>query len=74
MLREELRAVLNIEPKIFGNLAESLKDIVLDKEVVRLAAFSAPLSQIDETLKTKIIELLEKSGFQPPSKKRSASL
>lgn len=68
MLREELRAVLNIEPKIFGNLAESLKDIVLDKEVVRLAAFSAPLSQIDETLKTKIIELLEKSGFQPPSK------
>jgi selenocysteine-specific elongation factor len=68
MLKEELRANLNIEPRLFGNLLSSFKDIVLDKEVIRLATFRAALSQVDETLKTKIIELLEKKGFQPPTK------
>jgi selenocysteine-specific elongation factor len=68
MLKEELRANLNIEPRLFGNLLSSFKDIVLDKEVIRLATFRAALSQVDKTLKTKIIELLEKKGFQPPTK------
>ncbi|OGW37198.1 MAG: selenocysteine-specific translation elongation factor [Nitrospirae bacterium RBG_13_39_12] len=68
MLKEELRANLNFEPRLFGNLISSYRDIVLDKEMVRLATFRAALSQVDETLKTKIIGLLEKNGFQPPAK------
>jgi selenocysteine-specific elongation factor len=68
MLKEELRARLNIEPRLFSNLTTSLKDIVLEKEIVRLSTFSAALSQVDETLKIKIIGLLEKVEFQPPTK------
>jgi selenocysteine-specific elongation factor len=66
MLKEELRAHFNIEPRLFGNLITSCEDIVIEKEVVRLATFSVALSQVEETLKTNILGLLEKGGFQPP--------
>jgi selenocysteine-specific elongation factor len=68
MPKEELKAHLKIEPRLFGNLLTSVKDIVGEKELVRLATFKAALSQVDETVKAQILELLEKSGFQPPSK------
>ena len=68
MLKEELRARLAIEPRLFGNLIPSVKDITIEKELVRLAAFKVALSQGDETGKTKILELLEKGGVQPPMK------
>ncbi|MEW6002132.1 MAG: selenocysteine-specific translation elongation factor [Nitrospirota bacterium] len=68
MLKEELRISLNIEPRLFSNLIGSLKDIVVEKEMVRLAAFSAALSQADETLKIRILEILEKGKFQPSFK------
>ena len=68
MLKEELRARVGIEPRLFGNLIHSLKEIMIDKELVRLASFTASLSQVDETVKTSLLGLLEKSGFQPPLK------
>ncbi|HMK49394.1 MAG TPA: SelB C-terminal domain-containing protein, partial [Thermodesulfovibrionales bacterium] len=68
MLKEELRAQFNIEPRLFGNLITSLKDIVFEKELVRLSTFKIALSEVDETTKTKILELLDKGGFQPPLK------
>jgi len=68
MPKEELRAHLKIEPRLFGNLLAYVKDIVGEKELVRLATFKAALSQVDETVKAQILELLEKSGFQPPAK------
>jgi selenocysteine-specific elongation factor len=68
MPKEELRALLNIEPRHFGNLITAVKDIVIDKELTRLATFKLALSQVDETVKTKIVQLLDKSGFQPPTR------
>ena len=68
MLKEELRAQFNIDPRLFGNLINELKDIVLEKELVRLSTFRIALSEVDETTKTKILELLDKGGFQPPLK------
>lgn len=68
MLKEELRANLTIEPRLFSGMITSLKDIAIDKEIVRLATHSMALSAADETLKIKILELLENSGFQPPTK------
>jgi selenocysteine-specific elongation factor len=68
MPKEELRAKLNIEPRLFSNLLTSLKDIVIEKELVRLATFSVALSRTDEILKTNILGLLERDGFQPPTK------
>ncbi len=68
MLKEELRAKLNLDPRLFANLITSLKDIVTEKELVRLAAFSVALSQVDESLKTNMLGLIGKSGFQPPTR------
>ena len=68
MLKEELRAKLTLEPRLFSHLVSSLKDIVLDKELVRLSTFKAALSGGDETVQTRLLDLLEKAGFQPPTK------
>ncbi len=68
MLKEELRARTAIESRLFGNLLNSLKDVVIDRELVRLASFRASLSQVDESVKTSILGVLEKESFQPPLK------
>jgi selenocysteine-specific elongation factor len=68
MLKEELKAHFTLEPRLFGTMLNALKEIALEKELVRLAAFQVALSQGDETGKTKILELLEKGGVQPPMK------
>lgn len=68
MLKEELRVRLGIEPRLFGNVLSALKTIAIDREYVRLASFKPSLSGVDETVKASILNLLEKSGFQPPMK------
>jgi selenocysteine-specific elongation factor len=68
MPKEELRVSLNIEPRLFGGLITALKDVVMEKEIIRLRTFSTVLSQAEETLKAKILDLLQKGGFQPPNK------
>lgn len=72
MPKEELRVKLNIEPKLFGGLITSLKDVAMEKEIIRLRTFSTVLSQAEETLKAKILENLQKSEFQPPFKEELA--
>jgi selenocysteine-specific elongation factor len=66
--KEKLRAKLNIDPRPFNNLISSIKDIVLEKEIIRLSTFGVSLSQSDESLKAKVLEILEKDGFKPPTK------
>lgn len=68
MLKEELRAHFTIEQRLFSNLITSLKDVIIEKELVRLSTFRVALSQSDEGIKTKIHDTLEKGGFQPPLK------
>ncbi len=68
MSKEELRAKLNIEPRLFGNLINSLNEIVIEKELVRLKNFKVVLSDRDESLQSRIIQFLEKNEFQPPLK------
>ena len=66
MQKEELRTYLNLEPRLFGCLISASKDIIIEKEIVRLATFRPTLTQLDEALKRAVIELLENSGAQPP--------
>jgi selenocysteine-specific elongation factor len=68
MPKEELRAAFKIEPRLFSGLVVSLKEVVMEKEIIRLKTFSTVLSQAEETLKTRILDLLQKNEFQPPSK------
>lgn len=68
MPKEELRVILKMEPKLFNGLITFLGDVVVEKEIVRLKTFRAVLSQADESMRTKIIEMLQNGGFQPPTK------
>jgi selenocysteine-specific elongation factor len=68
MHKEELRAIIKIEPRLFDGLITSINDIVIEKELVRLRTFSMAISSAEEALKEKILGLLQKGGFQPPSK------
>ncbi|MEK7332096.1 MAG: selenocysteine-specific translation elongation factor [Nitrospirota bacterium] len=68
MPKEEVRVQLKAEQKIFNSLISSMKDVVIDKDLLRSASFKATLSEVDKGIETKIITMLEQAGFQPPLK------
>lgn len=68
MPKEEVRVQLKAEQKIFNSLISSMKDVVIDKDLLRSASFKATLSEVDKGIETKIISMLEQAGFQPPLK------
>ncbi len=75
MSKEELRNQLKIDARIFNFILAGLKDIVVEKDLVRLGEFKIALSSSEEGYSTKILVLLEKGGFQPPTKEElSAAL
>ncbi len=75
MPKEELKARLKNEGKgedeIF-ELLPKIEEIAIDKDMVRLKSFSVSLSTANKGIKEKIISLLNKDGFQPPSRSELA--
>jgi selenocysteine-specific elongation factor len=72
MAKEEVRAHLNIDPKLFNFLLTSLKDVIVDKDLLRLKTFKVALTGAAEAHKAKILELLTRGEFQPPMKQELA--
>ena len=72
MPREELRADLKADQKVFSGLLPLVRELVSEKDSVRLASFQAALSGKDEQFREKIIRELEAAGFQPPEKSELA--
>ena len=72
MPREELRAALKADQKVFSGLLPLVRELVSEKDAVRLASFQAALSGMDEQFREKIIKELEAAGFQPPEKSELA--
>ncbi|MGB9715296.1 MAG: selenocysteine-specific translation elongation factor [Thermodesulfovibrionales bacterium] len=68
MPKEEIRVMMKMEPRLFNGLIISLEDVVIEKEIVRLKTFSTVLSKTEKLMKAKILEILENSRFQPPTK------
>jgi len=68
MSKEELRAGFVLDQRLFSNLIAALKDLVIEKDLIRLSSFKVALSKSDEGIKTEIRNVLEKGGVQPPSK------
>ena len=68
MPKEEVRAQLKIDQKIFNALTAPMNNVVMDKDLMRLSSFKVLLSEIDKGIETKILNMLEQSGFQPPLK------
>lgn len=66
--KEEVKSILKIDQKIFNALVNSISNIVIDKDTMRLADFKISLSDADENMKKQIVMLLEQNPFQPPLK------
>ncbi len=73
MPKEEVRNNLKIDPRLFNFILSGLQNITLDKNIIRLSDFRIALSSNEEEYKTKMLQLLEKSGFQPPTKSELAA-
>ncbi len=67
MPKEELRGQTRINPEIWGSWLASMETVTVDKDVVRLRNFTATSSD-SSAASSKILEILEKARFQPPSK------
>jgi selenocysteine-specific elongation factor len=68
MPKEEVRTILKIDPRLFNFVLSGLRDVVAEKDLLRSGDFKIALSSSEEEHRAKIHELLEKGGFQPPSK------
>jgi selenocysteine-specific elongation factor len=68
MPKEEARNHLNIDPRLFNFILTGSKTITVDKNLIKLKSFKIALSSSEEAYKTKILEQLDKSEFQPPTK------
>ncbi len=65
MSKEELRATLRMEPKVFSSLMASLDEVSMEKDILRLKAFKASVSDED---KSRVLKVLDEKGLKPPSK------
>lgn len=67
MLKEELRTQFNMDHKIFNNIVVSMKEVAVEKEIIRLKTFNIALSKVDTSQKIKILNILENAKFHPPT-------
>lgn len=68
MPKEEVRNQLRIDPRMFNFILSGLEGVVTEKDLLRLKEFSIALTSSEESHKQKILETIEASGFQPPSR------
>lgn len=71
-LRARIRVGLRDDEKVFDGLVAMIKDLTVDKDIIRLTGFSVALSSADEGTKQRILATLDKERFQPPLKNELA--
>ena len=74
MPKEEIRTLLKIDQKLFNFLLPGFKNVVVEKDLIRMKDFKIALSGSEETHRAKIIDMLEKGGLQPPAKAEMAEV
>jgi selenocysteine-specific elongation factor len=70
MPKEELRARMKVEPRLFTGLVSSVSEVRAEKDLVMLKDFSASLSEED---KERVLKALREKGFQAPPRAELAS-
>ncbi|HET6515001.1 MAG TPA: selenocysteine-specific translation elongation factor [Thermodesulfovibrionales bacterium] len=73
MPKEELRAQTRVNAERWNSLLVSLQDVAVDKDIVRLKDFRIASSDADASSQ-KILDILEKARFQPPTKEELAGI
>lgn len=66
MPKEELRARFSINTDSFSELLSLLENVTIEKDILRLRDYKVSTRLIEESIKEKVISILERSGFQPP--------
>lgn len=66
--KEEARSYLKVSARLFNYVIASLDKVTAEKNIIRLKDFRIALSSSEQKYKNKILELLERGGFQPPLK------
>jgi len=74
MPKEEIRTLLKADQKLFNFLLPGFKNVVVEKDLIRMKDFKIALSGSEETHRAKIIDMLEKGGLQPPAKAEMAEV
>lgn len=73
MPKELLRAVFKgIDQRTFESMLGTVKGVISERELVRLETFKISLSEDKKVLKDKILNILDKTEFQPPSREELA--
>lgn len=73
MPKEEVRNQLRIDPRMFNFILSGMEGVVAEKDLLRLKDFSIALTSGEEKNKARILQTIEKSGFQPPSREELAA-
>ncbi len=73
MSKEEIRNHLRTDARLFNFILTGLKDVQAEKDLLRLRDFKVELSSSEEASRVKVLELLDKGGFQPPMKEEISS-
>ena len=69
MPKENLKTLFKgLDQKTIDELMTLIKDLAVEKEILRLKTFNISLSDDKKFLKDKILRALESSAFQPPMK------
>lgn len=74
MPKEEIRASLRIEPRVFNGLISSSPEFAVENELIRLGSFKVALSEEEGGIKGKILARLDEKKFQPPTVEELASM
>lgn len=75
MLKEELRSSFQgIEQRLFDGLLARVKDIVVDKDVIRSGTFRLSLTESNKETREKILKAIDAAEFQPPTDDELAAL
>ncbi|MBS1111952.1 MAG: selB, partial [Nitrospirae bacterium] len=75
MLKEELRSSFQgVEQRLFDGLLAKVKDIIVDKGIIRSGTFSLSLSEGNKETREKILKAVDAAEFQPPTDDELAAL
>ncbi len=73
MSKEEIRNQLRTDARLFNFILAGLKDVQAEKDLLRLRDFKVELSSSEEASRVKVLDFLDKGGFQPPMKEEISS-
>ncbi len=68
MSKEVLRSLFGLEQRTFQGILSIIKEIVVEKDTVRLADFTVAVTDRFMEIKKDVLELLRRDGFQPLTK------